>query len=205
MQLQIQLDGVGKKFYQRWIFRHISKKITPGNALAIIGGNGSGKSTLLRIIAGQLIPTEGKVSYHHHDGKIKFENWYQHISWSAPALEIYLDLTLMEFWSLHFRIKKCYLNSLTEMASLLELRAHQDKKLRYYSSGMLQRVKVGTALFSQTSVILLDEPTSNLDSYYTELLMKLISEYVKDRIYILASNIPSEYNMIDHHITLHSR
>lgn len=205
MQIKIQLDGVGKRFYQRWIFRNISKVITPDHPLAIVGGNGSGKSTLLRIISGQLSPSEGKVIYTENSKKLSYERWYQLISWSAPALEIYLELSLLEFWNLHFRLKACYFQSLEEMSSLLELANHQDKKLRYYSSGMLQRVKVGTALFSKTNIILLDEPTSNLDTYNTELVLDLINKYTLNRVYILASNIPREFENMEERISLVSQ
>ncbi len=204
MHIRIQLEEVGKKFYQRWIFRHISQTISPGTSTVIRGGNGSGKSTLLRIIAGQLPYSEGKITYSFMDEKIPLHKWYQHISWSAPAIDLYPDLSLSEFWTFHFRLKGCLLSSIGEMAEILELTNQLDKKLRFFSSGMLQRAKVGTALFSKTSILLLDEPTSNLDSYYSELLLKLIHTYTNDRTFILASNLAREYQHIDQQILLSS-
>lgn len=118
---------------------------------------------------------------------------YQHISWTGPQITIYPDFTLQEHIHLHFKFKKTLLQNASEMIPLLNLEEHSEKKLRFYSSGMLQRVKLGLALFSHSEILMLDEPTSNMDEKNAAFVLKLIEEYRQNRILILASNLEREY------------
>ncbi len=67
------------------------------------------------------------------------------------------------------------------------------KQVRYYSSGMKQRVKLAQSIFSDTPIILLDEPCTNLDITGIELYHQLIDEYCKSRLVIVSSNDEVEY------------
>ncbi|MEZ4825731.1 MAG: ATP-binding cassette domain-containing protein [Bacteroidia bacterium] len=196
MNLNIQLEGIGKKFYHRWIFRDISHDFSIHPQLALVGRNGSGKSTLLRIIAGQLTPSAGKIVWTEGEFRIPAEQYYRHLSWAGPFTDLYPDLTLKEHIRLHFQFKACILPEPEELISLLKLEDHQDKMLRYYSSGMLQRVKVGLALFSRSNLLILDEPTSNMDSANAEWMLGLINTHLNNRFYLLASNMEREYQNI---------
>ena len=195
--MNISLDSIGKKFYGRWLFRDINLSLSLNQRVALVGTNGSGKSTLLRIIAGQLNPSEGKLFYEEKGKKIDAEHYFKYLSWSAPYVELYQDLTLAEHIRLHFRFKACRLEHAEEIIDILDLRAHQDKKLRFYSSGMQQRVKVGLALFTQSQLLLLDEPTSNMDSQNATRILDLIESNLEDRIFVLASNMEREFNTFD--------
>lgn len=200
--LQLRLEGIGKKFYQRWLFRNISFDFSEHPHLALVGTNGSGKSTLMRIIAGQLNPSEGKVHCHWKGKPLPFNQLYQHLSWTGPYIDLYPELTLREQVDLHFRMKKCRLDSPADIIRELDLVAHQDKPLQWYSSGMIQRVKVGLALFTHSDLLLLDEPTSNMDQGNADRIMALIKEHTQERLWVLASNLPREYEQFDQLIRL---
>ena len=189
----IKLENIGKRFYGRWLFRESQMAWKSGDSAALIGTNGCGKSTLLRVIAGQLAATEGRVHYTHNEKKISVEQIYQHLSWSSPAMSLYVDLTLEEHLNLHFQFKKCILEDKQKIVEILRLENEVDKKLRFYSSGMLQRVKVGLALFSESKMLLLDEPTSNMDEDNALYMMQLIHQYQNNRVLIIASNLEREY------------
>jgi ABC-type multidrug transport system ATPase subunit len=191
--LQIRLEGVGKKFYQRWLFRGIDHDFAATPHLALVGNNGSGKSTLLRIIAGQLAASEGRVRCSYATRPLPLVRLYRHLSWAGPYIEPYPELTLVEHLDLHFRFRRCLLPQHRALVDLLDLKAHRDKPLQRYSSGMLQRVKVGTALFTQSEILLLDEPTSNMDTGNAERILALIREHTQDRLLVLASNLSREY------------
>lgn len=188
----ISAQKIGKKFYQQWLYRDLSFTLHNGEKLAILGTNGSGKTTLLRILAGQLSPTEGKVFYTKEKNKIPYENMYQYISWAGPHTALYPDLTLAEHLKLHFSFKTPLL-PIPQIIEKLNLTNEVNKKLRFYSSGMLQRAKVGIALFSNSEILILDEPTSNMDEANATYILALIEEYIGNRIYILASNLSREY------------
>ena len=89
-----------------------------------------------------------------------------------------------------------------EVIDILNLRPHIDKKLRFYSSGMLQRAKVGLALFTQSDILLLDEPTSNMDPDNANLILDLIDNHLEERTYVLASNMEREYQSFEHILRL---
>lgn len=200
----LKLENIGKQFYRRSLFQGLNLELQSGDSLALVGTNGSGKSTMLRIIAGQLSPSTGKVSYRLQGKLIPSIERYRLLSWSAPYISLFPELTIREQFRLQRKFKK-ELISEEKFLKTLELEAHADKPLRFFSSGMIQRAKVGLALFSQSHLILLDEPTSNMDSHYASLILGLIKEYQGDRILILASNLTREYGELSHQIHLGER
>lgn len=200
--LSLRVEDLGKKFYHKWIFKHISFELYPTEQVAIVGPNGSGKSTLLHLIAGQSLPTEGRVTYWSQEKKINREHWYSHLSWSSPAMDLYRELSLSEHLRLHFSFNKCLLDSPEEIVNLLGLVGHQHKPLRVFSSGMLQKVKVGQTLFSQSSLLLLDEPTSFMDESNASLVLGLIQTYSQGRTLIVATNMEREIKLFDRRIQL---
>jgi ABC-2 type transport system ATP-binding protein len=225
--MKITLTDVGKRFNREWIFRHFNFEFTNGNGYAIIGPNGSGKSTLLQVIAGAMAESEGKIEYKMADGRWRMaegkiainagqrpttndqlpsENIHHQISISSPSLELIEEMTLVEFLEFHHIFKPfiSIINTgqiITEIG--LEKSAH--KQIRYYSSGMKQRVKLAQAIFTDTPVLLLDEPCTNLDEEGIELYQELIKNYSDNRIVIVSSNDIQEYqfcnerlNILDH-------
>lgn len=200
--ISFALEDVGKKFYQRWLFKGISHDFQEAPHVALVGRNGSGKSTLMRIIAGQMLPSVGSVTCQIDEKPFPKDKFYQIISWSGPYIDLYEDLTLKEQIDLHFALKKCLLSSPRDIIALLRLEAHQHKQLRLYSSGMLQRVKVGLAVLTDTPILLLDEPTSNMDPENAAIMLALIQEHTQNRIMVLASNMEREYLSFDHVLKL---
>lgn len=201
-EISLKLEGIGKKFYKRWLFKGIEQHLSFPDSLALIGSNGSGKSTLLRIIAGQMNPSTGKVSLVVGGKTIAPNEFYRHISWAGPYLEVYKDLNIEELLDLHFSLKKCTLANKEEVIQTLNFKSHRNKKLQYYSSGMLQRAVVGMALFSDTPLLLLDEPTSFMDEKNASLMLELIGTYTEGRILILASNMAREFGHFEKSILL---
>ncbi len=203
-ELTITLNRVGKQFYRSWLFRGITTSMDAGEQIALIGTNGSGKSTLMRVIAGQMSPSEGKVNYIKKGTIIPAVDRYRYIAWAAPYLSVFPELTFPE----HFRLQNRFSSPLVSAADaleLLQLQSHRLKPLRYYSSGMLQRAKVGLALFQQSDILLLDEPTSNMDDHFSSMILALIRTYAQDRTLILASNLEREYGEIVRQIHLGER
>ncbi|TCZ74835.1 ABC transporter ATP-binding protein [Flaviaesturariibacter aridisoli] len=191
---RIELAGAGRRFNHDWIFRKADLHFHAGHAYALTGPNGSGKSTLLQLIGGLLQPSEGKVHYYESDRLLAPENIFRSLSLAAPYLDVIEEMTALEFLRFHARFKPFRSGQTPE--SILErvgLAAAAHKQVRYYSSGMKQRVKLAQAFFSDTSVLLLDEPTSNLDIVGVQLYLDLINEETKGRLVIVCSNDPVEY------------
>ncbi|MFK7923363.1 MAG: ATP-binding cassette domain-containing protein [Bacteroidia bacterium] len=198
LPLHIQLQNVGKQYYRRWIFREVNLDLAQNPQSALVGTNGSGKSTLLRIISGQLAPTEGKIAFSLNQSALSITKVYQHLSWAGPQIEMYPELTLEELLKMHFQLKQCLLADPNDLIELLDFKGHHQKPLKYFSSGMQQRAKVGVALFSKSDLLLLDEPTSNMDEANASRMLNLIDQYRQDRIFVLASNMKREYERLPH-------
>jgi ABC-type multidrug transport system ATPase subunit len=188
--MQIQLTNIGKRYNYEWIFRGVTQEYTTGNNYAILGSNGSGKSTLLQVIAGSLIPSEGDIHYTgNHSNSIAVEEIYTQLSFASPYLELLEELTLAESIAFHAQFKPLFEGMhVKEMLSLMELEKAKDKQLKYFSSGMKQRVRLALAILSNTPLLLLDEPTSNLDKNAISWYQQLIQSYSVNRLIIVASN-----------------
>lgn len=193
--MTISLSDAGKRFNRDWIFRHVSLQLNSGISYAIIGPNGSGKSTLLQGISGGMMLSEGTLEYHEAGRKIDPEKIYSKVSICAPYLEVMEEMTLLEFFAFHSRFKKLLPG--TEVPMIIDrigLPQAKHKQIRYYSSGMRQRVKLAQCIFSDTAIVLLDEPCTNLDKAGIELYHGLINEFCSERLVVVSSNDEVEYS-----------
>lgn len=122
------------------------------------------------------------------------DNIYRHLSIAAPYLELIEEMTINEFLKFHRQFKP-FLPAVTidEIISVVGLQKASHKQIRYYSSGMKQRVKLAQAIFSDVPIILLDEPSTNLDTEGIQLYQQLINDYCLQRLVIVSSNDKVEY------------
>lgn len=192
--MQIVLENIGRKFNREWVFRQVDLTFGQNHAYAITGSNGSGKSTLLQIIAGVLPSTEGKVVYHRQSQVIEPDEVYTQLVVAAPYVELIEEFTLLELVTFHRQFKR-FRNNLTpiDFTEQIGLSRAKNKPVKYFSSGMKQRLKLGLAFYSDTPVLLLDEPTSNLDKTGIAWYQKMVRENLSDRLVIICSNQPAEY------------
>ena len=212
--MKITLIDAGKRFNREWIFRHLSYEFSTGHSYAITGPNGSGKSTLLQSIAGAIGVSEGAVNYTAADpaataglqtaaGAIPPEHVYRYLSLAAPYLQLIEEMTVTEFLHFHAAFKPFLPgHSNGEIIRRVGLENATHKQIRYYSSGMKQRVRLAQALFSDTPVVLLDEPCTNLDAEGIELYRGLIREITPDRVVIVSSNDLQEYDFCEERIDI---
>lgn len=218
--MTISLSDAGKRYNRDWIFRHFNYTFESGQSYAITGPNGSGKSTLLQVLSGAMMINEGKIDFRVGSTEsgvlsqeagvtnstiISTEKIYQHISICAPYLEVVEEMTLLEFLNFHQGFKP-FLPGITSdfIISTLGLEKAVNKQIRYYSSGMKQRVKLAQCIFSDTAIVLLDEPCTNLDAAGIELYNQLILEYSKKRMVIVSSNDHHEYDFCNEKLNIMS-
>jgi ABC-type multidrug transport system ATPase subunit len=202
--VNIRLRDAGKKFGREWIFRKVSLDIKAGEKIAILGLNGSGKSTLLQALTGYLTLNEGGLTYSENDKQIDTEHYYKLISLASPYLELVEDFTLKEQIA-HAAIYKPFLKnlSLERVLELSGLAAHKNKYIKLFSSGMKQRLKLTLAILADVPILLLDEPTTNLDATVIDWYKQLITHYASKKTIIVCSNsIKDEYGFCDKVITM---
>lgn len=201
--MTISLSDAGKRFNREWIFRHLTYTFEEEQSYAIIGPNGSGKSTLLQAISGSMNINEGAIQWAIGNKQLPNEEVYNYISICAPYLEVVEEMALKEFLDFHHGFKP-FLKGLTadKIITIIGLEKAINKQIRYYSSGMKQRVKLAQCIFSDTPVVLLDEPCTNLDLAGIELYNQLITEYCKQRLVIVSSNDEVEYRFCKKRINI---
>lgn len=201
--MKIELENIGRRFNREWIFRKVDYVFERGNSYAVLGANGSGKSTLLQVISGSLSPSEGKVDFLYQKKSIDIELIFRHISIAAPYLELIEEFTLAELIRFHFRFKPALPGYDTKkIIELLGFEGSKNKLVKHFSSGMKQRTKLALAFCSDTPVLLLDEPASNLDTEGIAWYNGLVDEFSHQRLLIVCSNQEHEYTFCKHHLYL---
>lgn len=200
--MNITLNNIGRRFNKEWIFKGIDYQFEQGQKYAVLGPNGSGKSTLLSIVLGSLTPSEGALTY-LNPHEINVESIYQYISFAAPYLDLIEEFTLQETIAFHFQFKG-YAEGLNAQGvlSLLGLEKSQDKALKHFSSGMKQRTKLALACCADSPILLLDEPTSNLDTQGVDWYLDLIEKFGGDKTIIVGSNQTHEYEFCKKHLRI---
>ena len=199
--MRLDAQNLGRRYGRQWIFRNLSYAFEPGSATAILGPNGAGKSTLLSILAGQLLPSEGTVLYEAAlNGKqLPVAEVPRLLAYCAPYLELPEDFTLLELLAFHTRLKPLRPGvSITDLVGIMYLHKARHQAVRTFSSGMKQRLKLGLALYADTPLLLLDEPTTNLDAQGAAWYLEHVAR-VRDvnRLVIVSSNVPAEYGFCD--------
>ena len=191
--MRIALAGVAKRFAREKVFAGVDHIFEPGTRTALLGPNGSGKSTLLQVVAGALVPTAGGVEHSLQGRLLPQEYVYRHVSIAAPYLDLYDDLALREVVVMHQRFKPFRPGiGPREVAGTAYLEAHWDKPVSHFSSGMRQRLKLALAILSDTPLLLLDEPATNLDAEGLEWFRLLLLAHLDGRTLLVASNRQTE-------------
>jgi ABC-type multidrug transport system ATPase subunit len=199
----IELLNVAKRYRFEWIFRNINYKFHSESSYAISGPNGAGKSTFLKILSGHLSPSKGKIVFSKNGNPIEQDLVYRQVSYAAPYIDLIEELTLIEAIEFHKKFKP-FLNNLQtkDVEELLHFSKSSHKEVKYFSSGMKQRLKLVLAICSDTDILLLDEPTTNLDKQGINWYLDLINKFRKDRLVIIASNVETDFSFCEKQLNI---
>jgi ABC-type multidrug transport system ATPase subunit len=199
VQLSISSNQLGKRFNRKVVFKDLSFSVSTGKTTIINGSNGSGKSTLLKILMGYVPQTKGEIVYQIENKCCNSRQFLLHCWWVSPELQLPGDFTLTSFIAYYSRFRNME-NNPEFYADTLKLPL--KKKLQDFSSGMLQKLKLGTGFLGGYSALFLDEPTSFLDIKNIEWYTKQLSAFSDNGMILLASNRPEEYKMLVNYDTI---
>ena len=202
--MRIEATKLGKRFHNEWVFKNLNLNLSGNQTYAFTGPNGSGKSTLLLVVSGLVPSTTGSISYYNAaDQPIRNDNIFRYISLAAPYTELIEEFTLEELLKFHFQFKEIIPGyTIANIISSLSLEKARQKYVRQFSSGMKQRLKLGLAFYSQSDLLLLDEPTSNLDAGGVAWYKEAVVKADKEKMMIICSNQPHEYDFCENVISL---
>ncbi len=184
----LSCHNLGKRFGERWVFRHLELSLAQGTVLIVRGSNGSGKSTLIRLMAGLLAPTEGTVQLRWGEQNLPERRAW--LGWSATDGALYRELTAREhlrWWATLHHTPATDADLIAHLERF-ELGARADDLLRTYSTGMRQRMRLALATWGRPPLLLLDEPDAGLDTSGMRLLERVIDEHRATGIVVLATN-----------------
>lgn len=147
------------------------------------------------MLCAQVWPTEGTVEWQKDHKKIAAESVFSYISLASPAMELAEEFSFKEIIEMHHRVKP--LVGTSPFQTIKEICGFDDKTMNKplftYSSGMKQRARLSLAALSNTPILLLDEPLTNLDKAGAETYKEIIANYTNNRLVIIASNREDEY------------
>jgi heme exporter protein A len=190
-QVTLSVDSLSKVFNRRTIFEEVSFTLQEQESLAVTGRNGSGKSTLAKILCGLLSSNAGYVRCSVEGKEIPSENMFQHVGFVAPYLNMYEEFSGKENLRIISNIRNLAGDTAAEAQKLLKefgIFERRNDDVRTYSSGMKQRLKYAAALLHHPEILILDEPTANLDQEGIDVVRKRMKAQTAEGILLIATN-----------------
>ena len=201
--MQVTIQNLSKRYLYDWIIRDMSYTFDFGSVTGVNGINGSGKSTFIKMLCGFLSPSEGKISYTVSDENVDRSDVYLHMTLAAPYTDIINEYDVAEMFAFHTKFKKLRQDIDTkQFLEIVKLKGNKGKQIQYYSSGMKQRLQLALAILTDSSLLLLDEPTSYLDAENKAWFYDLLAQNKSSRTIIIASNDKEDFELCSEVISL---
>ncbi|MHC1738085.1 MAG: ATP-binding cassette domain-containing protein [Ignavibacteriaceae bacterium] len=201
---KLKIDSLAKYFGRRLVFRNMNIEYSKSGIYGISGPNGSGKSTLLKVISGISSPSKGEITHSSGGERIEPDNIHEHIGFVSPYLVLYEEFSCRENIDIFAKIRgiKTDEGHIENLLDRFRLTERENDLLKFYSSGMKQRMKFIFALLHKPELLILDEPTENLDNEGKEKIFELVTNYSAENIVIIASNEESDLKLCGSSISL---
>ena len=202
----LRAQSLGKRYGGRVVFKNLGFSVESGSVAAILGANGAGKSTLLKIVAGLVRPTVGQVFWRDAQSEVAADKLKWLCGLAAPDAPVYRELTAGE--NLEFFALARGLNwSSDAIAAHLEkfaLRSRRHDLAGDLSSGLRARLQLAVATLHQPPILLLDEPSANLDEAGRELLRRVLHEQRTRGVALVATNDARDLELCEQRIEINS-
>jgi len=201
---RIEIQGLGKAYNDRWLFRDLDITIPDNSVLAVQGPNGAGKTTLLAILCGLVAASSGHVNVVLDGRQLSKAERRMQLGLVSPDLKLYDGLSAVENLEFFCAVRGLpfSLESARELLEFVGLAKRGRDFLGNFSSGMKQRLKYACALWHRPHILVLDEPTIHLDEKGVELVEQIILEQRGRGMVVLASNEPAEIKFGDQTLVL---
>ena len=172
----IEVNGLSKHFGRLAALDNLSFQVATGEAVALWGANGAGKTTALRCLLG-LIPFVGKISIADLDVAKQGKAARRMVGFVPQELTFHDDLTVTETLTFYARLKKVSADyDFATLLDRLQLKPHIGKRVGDLSGGLKQRLALALALLADPPILLLDEPSANLDIRARDDFLNLLNE-----------------------------
>ncbi len=196
----IKIKNLSKLFNDFKALSNVNINISDG-VFGLLGPNGAGKTTLINILVGKLRPTSGSVNIMGYDVQKNSIEVRKNLGYLPEDIGFYDDMTALNFLKYLSRLKGLNRYEASREAfkilELMELEERGNQKIKKYSSGMKQRLGIGQAIIGNPQILLLDEPTGELDPVSRKKILRLIDNYAENgRTVIVSTHILPEIKLI---------
>ncbi len=200
--MELRLTHLRRRFGRKLLFDDLNVSVRPGEWLAITGANGSGKTTLIRILAGLTRPTSGAAELWRDGQSLTGPERRAALGLVTPDLALDGDLTARENLEFHAQMRGLALGAEEALLAEVGLEGRGGDLTRTFSSGMRQRLKYAFALQRSPPLLLLDEPTANLDAEGEGMVTRMKARQRERGILVVATNNPREAEGATHTLRL---
>jgi ABC-2 type transport system ATP-binding protein len=175
--VNLQVTNLSKSFYYSPVFQSFSLKIESGEKIGLSGPNGSGKTTLLKMISGIMSIDSGEIRIGENDVNSDDPDPRKNLYYLGHSVGLYPSLTGHENLAFISGLYGKTSRNISDILIKVKLGSVQDKLVKFYSQGMLQRLKLATAIILDPDILLLDEPLTGLDVDGIKLFESVIIEW----------------------------
>ncbi len=191
----LKIDALTKRYKKRYLFKNVSFELPETGCFVVTGANGTGKSTFLKCLAGLVASTSGCVVF--QDKTISDStNYFQSLGFVAPYASLFEELSAFENIQLFSKTsgKEVSFDQATKLLREYNLDKKGQQKVGEFSSGMKQRLKYLISILKRPAVLILDEPTANLDRQGKKFVADLVDGLKTTCLVIIATNEVDEYS-----------
>lgn len=202
VKILLRVSNLRKEFDRRPVFKNLDFSLANSDSTAITGRNGSGKSTLIKILANVYTQTSGNVELTLDGKNIERQYYYKYLGFVSPYLNLYDEFTGYENLRFVTKVRGIKNNSIDDVLTRVGLYERRHDLVKIYSSGMKQRLKIAFSIIHNPLILMLDEPTSNLDAEGIKTVDEISKEYKNGKVLIIATNDEHEKNLCKGEINL---
>jgi ABC-2 type transport system ATP-binding protein len=196
--MSLIVSNIQKKYGEQVAVEGLSFEVLPGEIVGFLGPNGAGKSTTIKMIAGILMPDEGKITINNETVTVDSIKAKSLIGYLPETNALYKDLYVKEYLQFLGDIHqiKTLPKRIKDLIALLQLETMQHKKIGELSKGYQQRVGIAAAIIHQPALILLDEPTAGLDPNQLIEIREVIKQLSAHSMVLFSSHILQEVTAV---------
>ncbi|GAA0066205.1 MAG: ATP-binding cassette domain-containing protein [Clostridium perfringens] len=199
------VNNVSKKYGSFYALKDINLEFNNG-VYALLAPNGAGKTTLIKLLTTLIFPTSGEILYKGTD-IVSLDGEYRYIIGYLPQdFGYYRNYTPRKFLlylaALKGIKKEDAVEKVKEVLKVVSLENVENKKMKGFSGGMIQRVGIAQALLNDPKILILDEPTAGLDPKERVRFRNLLSDLSRDRIVIISTHIVSDIEFISNEVIM---
>lgn len=183
----LKINNLSKKIYNNKILKNITLEVNSGEIVTILGKNGAGKTTLLNCILKLIKFEKGEILFCNKNiYEYSNKEYFNNISAVLESSEnVYYFMTGKEnieyFGGLYGLDKKTVFNNIDYLIDEFDLRESMNKKVAYYSRGMIQKLAIIISMIINVKILILDEPTLGLDIFSKRKMLDILKKMSKEK------------------------